>query len=173
MQYYYKIKMAISKSHLKRGFDYMDIKITFDSTIPQLVEVVKFKMYELDVYAEIVNGLKRELEKNVTIRGISKNAIAGGYSIDFDINDEYFISVWTNGLYRMNTVIVSLYENYESPAIATNINRGELRISYNPDEPVTCDEEDIIAKPEFVNELWPKVVSAVHTVINKMNEKRS
>jgi hypothetical protein len=46
-------------------------------------------------------------------------------------------------------------------------------VSYNPDEPFTCDEEDLIIDNEFVNELWPKVVSAVHTVINKMNEKRS
>jgi hypothetical protein len=46
-------------------------------------------------------------------------------------------------------------------------------VQYNPNEPFTCDEEDLGIDNEFVNELWPKVVSAVHTVINKMNEKQS
>lgn len=160
-----------------KGVVYMEIKMIFDGTIPQLVEVIKFKMHELDIYAEIVNGVKRELEKDVTIRNISKNESAGGYSIDFDINDDYAISIWTNGLYRMNTVIVSLDEKYVFVGVphlpSPRASRGELRVSYNPDEPFACDEGDLGVDNEFANELWPKVVSAVHTVINKMNEKRS
>lgn len=149
----------------------------FDGTIPQLAEVIESKMHELDIYAEIVNGLKRELDKNITIRNISKNETAGGYSIDFEINDDYSISIWTNGLYRMNTVIVSLDRKYVFVGVShlpsPRASRRELRVSYNPDEPFTCDEEDLGIDDEFANELWPKVVSAVHTVINKMNEKRS
>lgn len=145
----------------------------FDGRIPQLVEVIEFKMHELDIYAEIVNGVKQELEKDVTIRNISKNEIAGGYSIDFDINDNYFISIWTNGLFRMNTVIVSLHEKYEFAGNAVSAIRGELRVSYNPDEPFACDESFFKTEDKVANELWPKVVSAVYTVINKMNEKRS
>jgi hypothetical protein len=151
----------------------MVIKMIFDGTIPQLVEVIESKMHELDIYAEIVNGLKRELDKNVTIRNISKNEIAGGYSIDFEINDDYSISIWTNDLYRRNTVTVSLDKKYIFAGNGTRASRRVLRVSYNPDEPFTCDEEDLGIDNEFVNELWPKVVSAVHTVINKMNEKRS
>jgi hypothetical protein len=151
----------------------MVIKMIFDGTIPQLVEVIESKMHELDIYAEIVNGLKRELDRNVAIRNISKNEIAGGYSINFEINDDYSISIWTDSLYRMNTVIVSLDMKYVFAGNATRASRRELRVSYNPDEPFTCDEEDFSIDDEFINDLWSKVVSAVHTVINKMNEKRS
>jgi hypothetical protein len=152
-----------------------EMKIIFDNTIPQLTEVIESKMHELDIYAEIVNGVKRELEKDFTIRNISKNEINGWYSIDFDINDGYSIGIWTNGMYRMNTVIVSLDEKYvfvdvdHLPLPRAII--GELRVHYNSNEPFTCDEEVRNSDDEFVNASWPKVVSAVHTVINKMNEK--
>ena len=152
----------------------MEIRIIFDGTIPQLAELIEFKMHELDTYAEIVNGLKRELEKKITIRDISKKVIAGGYSIDFDINDDYFVSIWSNGLFRVNTVLVTLHKKYEftgKPSVII----GEITVMHNPDEPFTCDNKCFLlnTEDEFLNRLWSNIISSVNAVINNMNEKRS
>ena len=153
----------------------MEIRIMFDGEIPQLAELIEFKMHELDTYAEIVNGLKRELEKNITIRDISKNAIAGGYSIDFDINDDYFVSIWSNGLFRVNTVMVTLHEKFEFAGKPKSVIKGEITVMHNPDEPFTCDNEcfHFNTEDELLNRLWSNIIAVVDAVINNMNEKRS
>lgn len=123
-------------------------------------------------YTEFVNSFKRELEKNVTIRNISKKEVAGRvHSIDFDINDDYSIGIWTNWLVYMNTVavIVSLCKKYKFAGNAVNVVIGELWINHNPDEPFVFGESYSKPKDKFTNELWPKILSAVNNVIDEIN----